>query len=313
MSTESTTALRREIERNRLRERQRLKSKLHLLSEMSPVEVARHLNRKCRHCGEYLTPWRGPDEWRGGVKWYWPDCHGCEQERVALQNEQAYQAMTEQKQKQIEYAQKLQNAGLVGWLAEATFENYKTRAEWPGAAEALKWACEYVAAMAGGDRTKPFLAMYGKYGNGKSHLAAATIHHFLGLGWTRCYFRVWPAYLTRIRASYRRSDDDLAAQEAEADIINELQSGELIVIDDLDKRKPTDFGREILFQVLNHRYNASLPTVLTFNLGPEDIDPKAPGRLALETFLGKSLIDRIIERAYMIEFDGPSYRSKIDW
>lgn len=166
-----------------------------------------------------------------------------------------------------------------------------------------------------------WLILYGQYGNGKSHLAAAVIREALAHGWTTpstgsgrgCYFRVWTEYLKRLQASWKPRPDDLEA-EAEADIVAELQDGRLVVIDDLDKKDPTVWTRGVLYGVLNYRYNAELPTILTFNFGPDDADPRAPGRLALEEYLGRASLDRLIGAACdVIEFGGPSFRSGVTW
>ena len=86
------------------------------------------------------------------------------------------------------------------------------------------------------------------------------------------------------------------------------------MIDDLDKRSATEWSREVLFSVVNERYNKGVPTVLTFNHGPGDRDPKAPGRLALATYLGEAVLDRIVGAAFdVIDFDGPSYRSGVKY
>jgi DNA replication protein DnaC len=149
---------------------------------------------------------------------------------------------------------------------------------------------------------------------GKSHLAAAAIHEALNAGWTNCYFRVWPEYLRRLQVSWNRPKDDNGEWigESEADITEEFQKGRLIVIDDLDKRQPTDWSRSVLYTALNHRYNAQLPTILTFNFGPDHVDPKAPGRMALENYLGGAIFDRLLQSVFdVIEFNGPSYRSGV--
>lgn len=209
----------------------------------------------------------------------------------------------------------------MGWLSEATFASYSARDDWAGAQDVWQRTFTYTKAICGGNREKPFLLLCGQVGNGKSHLAASAIHYFLDKEWKRCYFRVWPDYLARIQATFNRAEDQPGSllrgetqAETEEEIVAELQGGEIIVIDDLDKRKPSDWVRGVLFSVLNHRYNKALPTILTLNYGPGDVDPKARGRLILEEYMGRAVLDRVIGGAYdVIEFDGPSYRSGIQW
>lgn len=259
-----------------------------------------------------MTPRKGPDGWRGGEKWYWPDEHNCEAERIAreaLATQAAVQALTLEQQA---ICKRLKDAGLIGWLGEATFANYSARDDWAGAEEVYRRAMAYTKTICGGNREKPFLLLCGQVGNGKSHLAASAIHYFLDKEWKRCYFRVWPDYLARIQATFNRDED--TPGETEEEIVAELQQGEIIVIDDLDKRKPSDWVRGVLFSVLNHRYNKALPTILTLNYGPGDVDPKARGRLILEEYMGRAVLDRVIGAAFdVIEFSGPSYRSGLSY
>lgn len=247
----------------------------------------------------------------------WPDLCGCPEEAQALQQQKTQAELTEAQQREQARCAMLNRAGLVGWLAEADFEQFQPRHDWPGAMKCKERVMAYALALAGDSfevahhpvyrpHKKNWLIMYGHYGNGKSLLAAAMVREHLNFG---AYFRVWPDYERRIRGSYKPD-----ARETEDDIIAELQQGAFVVIDDVDKRKATEFTRGVLYSVLNYRYNSELPTVLTFNYSPEDIDPRAPGRLALEEFLGTAVLDRIIGSAFdVIEFDGPSYRSGIQW
>lgn len=246
----------------------------------------------------------------------WPSKHGCEAEQSGLIREAAELAQAKAEQQQVEYRRLLTTSGLIGWLTEATFDNYQARENWPPAQENWQRVWNYITAlMSDNIGSKKWLILYGSFGMGKSHLAAACIHEAINANWRPCYFRVWPDYLKRLQVSWNRAKDDSGnwLGESEADITEELQRGKLIVIDDLDKRQPSDWSRSVLYSVLNYRYNAELPTILTFNYGPEDTDPRAPGRLALENYLGGAIFDRLIQSAFdVIEFNGPSYRSGVN-
>lgn len=94
-----------------------------------------------------------------------------------------------------------------------------------------------------------------------------------------------------------------------------MQRGRLVVIDDIDKaRDPSGWARETLYTILNYRYDARLPTVLTFNYAPGEVDPDAPGCLMLERFMTRAVIDRVLGAKWeAMDFDGPSYRSTVVW
>jgi DNA replication protein DnaC len=239
-----------------------------------------------------------------------PERCGCPQETARLAE---LAKEKDEYRRRVEWQAALERAGLLGWLAEATFDAYQYRDDWAQAGECRQQVREYAAALLDGGTGQSWLILHGGYGTGKSHLAAALARTLLEHGWRHVYFRVWPEYLDRIKASWERSKRGEPG-ETEEQIASELQRGRLVVIDDLDKQPPTEWAKKTLYTVLNHRYNLKLPTVLTFNYGPQDADPKAVGRLALAEYLGEAVLDRVIEAAFnVVEFDGPSYRSGVQW
>lgn len=283
-------------------------------SRLEPAQIAQEAERFCCFCGERILPVVGefPHPTRPGVvsrPVIWPKRHGCPQEAEHLARAVDSQAEALEKHRRELWLNTLDRAGLIGWLRDATLDTFQQRADWPDAAYRRGRVAEYVAALLTGRlERKSWLILYGDYGTGKSHLAAGVIRAAIEAGWRQCYFRAWTEYLGRLQASWgRRRDGDEG--ETEYDIAGELQEGRLVVIDDLDKRRPTDWTREVLFGVINHRYNAHLPTVLTFNYAPDALDPEGKGRLALETYLGRAVLDRVIGAAFdVVEFAGPSYR-----
>lgn len=207
--------------------------------------------------------------------WIFSDNHGCRPEHKHNQTQAVKAAQERIDQERQWQIARLRSAGLVGWLGRATFDGFKDRQDWPGAMDCRARAMKYCDALIGGQifPSQNWLILYGNYGNGKSMLAAAIVRAALDSGWSKCYFRAWPQYLERLKASWHREkkqvfSEDEAPQETETDIINELQNGRLIVIDDLDKKPGTDWTRSTLYSALNHRYNAELPTILTFNYSP---------------------------------------------
>jgi len=118
------------------------------------------------------------------------------------------------------------------------------------------------------------------------------------MGWDRVYYRSWAAYIKRLRASFEKG-----AKERTSAIEFELTHGQLVVIDDLDKIKPTEFVQDTLFNVIEYRQNRELPTILTSNSEPQDLVP----------WVGIATLDRIGGFCVQIEFKGESYRTKVAW
>lgn len=277
--------------------------------------MAEHYNRRCPHCGVLLVPeiQEMPAKWLDeGVILHaqWPVC-GC----AGAQAEHECQVLRKQEREKREQTRRLAAvyaaAGLTGHLSGCSFDSFQRRQDWPGAAELCKKARLFVDAVINGTvGDRPWLIMHGRYGTGKTHLAAAAIRDAIDAGMPGCYFRPWTLYLERLKASWGSNPP-----ERTADIVAELQRGRLVAIDDIDKaRDPSGWARETLYTILNYRYDARLPTILTFNYDPGEVDPDAPGLLMLERFMTRAVIDRVLGAKWeALNFDGPSYRSTVTW
>jgi len=280
-----------------------------------PMDVASELDWTCPYCGEILPPTHWQEiPWGVGLgHWVRNYNHGCPPERAQMAQQRAAQVARQRSNDAARWDSLLNHCGITaGKIRTWTFDSYIARDDWP-ASHDIKNACrQYIDGLLNDTLTGPnWLILVGAYGTGKSHLGASIVRAALERG-RRGYFRVWPNYLARIRATFDRRNDPHA--EREADIVAELQRGWLVVIDDLDKQRNTERARETLFTVLNERYNNRLPTVITLNTPMTAPDPEAPGKLALQNLMGTAMLDRMIEQAWrIIEFDGVSYRSAVQW
>ena len=115
--------------------------------------------------------------------------------------------------------------------------------------------------------------LVGGYGCGKTHLAAAIANFRIALG-QPALFVVVADLLDYLRATYAPSSTVTFDERLEA-----IREAPLLILDDLGAHNSTPWAQEKLFQILNHRYNGRLPTVITSNQRPEEQD--AAHRLAL--------------------------------
>lgn len=146
-----------------------------------------------------------------------------------------------------------------------TFATFDARA--PGVQLAYRRALVFARRPVG------WLALFGPYGCGKTHLAAAIANAALAQG-APTLFVVVPDLLDHLRATFQSN------QEASYDERFELvRSVALLVLDDLGTESPTPWAREKLYQLINHRYNHQLPTVFTSNVRPELLDPRIASRM----------------------------------
>ena len=164
-------------------------------------------------------------------------------------------------------------------LAHFTFESFNPELSWLPPNERERLGRVYDAAAAFAEEPDGWLFFTGGYGCGKTHLAAAIANRRLQNG-QQAIFVVAPDLLDHLRTTF--GPDSEASYD---ELFDEVRRTELLVLDDLGAHSATPWAQEKLFQILNHRYNSRLPTVLTTNQRMEELDQRLRSRL-LDTNLG---------------------------
>lgn len=144
--------------------------------------------------------------------------------------------------------------GVPGRLSEATFENFDLTEN-----PLMQQAMERCVKVAEGGTWCALLT--GDIGVGKSHLAAAAIaasvHPKPGLFWSHGELLLW------LR---KQMFDDDGPRRPEEEVISYFQDNPaLLVVDDIGTAKATEWAQQTLYSILNGRYEARLPTILTSN------------------------------------------------
>ncbi len=111
-----------------------------------------------------------------------------------------------------------------------------------------------------------WIVLQGVNGCGKTHLAAAIVNYRYQVK-QPALFIVVPDFLDHLRSTFspesRISYDQL---------FESIKSTPLLVLDDFGEQTTTPWAQEKLYQVINHRYNAWLPTVITTCCSTDEID-----------------------------------------
>lgn len=121
---------------------------------------------------------------------------------------------------------------------------------------------------------KGWLVLKGGYGAGKTHLAAAIANDRIGRA-ESVLFVVVPDLLDHLRATFAPS-----SRVTYDDRFESIRNAPFLILDDLGAQSPTVWAQEKLFQLLNHRYNEQLPTVVTTNRELEEIEPRVRSRIS---------------------------------
>ena len=134
-----------------------------------------------------------------------------------------------------------------------------------------------------------FIVFTGEYGCGKTHLAAAIANAICQRGGSAMLVVV-PDLLDHLRATFAPGSTITYDQR-----FDETRSAPILVLDDLGTENATPWAREKLFQIIDYRYVAKLPMVITIHRGAE-IDPRIQTRI----------FD--LQRSKINEIQAPSYR-----
>ena len=158
-------------------------------------------------------------------------------------------------------------------LSHLTFENFNPRGRVglpPYHADSLEQA--YNHARRYSQSLNGWLLIHGKYGCGKTHLAAAIANFAVGLGVPTLFITV-PDLLDSLR--YAFNDPEATFEER----FEQIRNAPLLVMDDFGTQNATAWAQEKLFQILNYRYTNHLPLVVTTNIPLEEIEPRIRSRL----------------------------------
>jgi DNA replication protein DnaC len=118
-----------------------------------------------------------------------------------------------------------------------------------------------------------WILLRGGYGCGKTHLAVAIANGQITQN-RPVIFTTVPDLLDFLRSSF--APNSLVGFDER---FEQIRSAPLLILDDFGTESGTPWAREKLFQILNHRYNGRLPTVITTNYELEEIELRMRSRL----------------------------------
>lgn len=149
---------------------------------------------------------------------------------------------------------------------------------------------------------KKGLILVGNNGAGKTHLACSIANKLIENG-TPVIYGTLINLLAELRNSYD-TDNNISEME----IIKLYENVDLLIIDDLGKEKPSEWGLEKLFTIINSRYENNLPVIITTNYNQNSLIERLSLNGEIET--AKSIISRLYEMCYLVKIDDIDHRIK---
>ena len=133
------------------------------------------------------------------------------------------------------------------------------------------------------------LLFFGGVGTGKTFYSCCIANEIIERGIS--------ALVTSFPRILRNSKDKEKQMES-------FKKYDLLVIDDLGAERNTEYGLEVVYDVIDSRYRSKKPLIITTNLSPEDI--KKPEHIGYQR-----IYDRIMQNCIPVKMDGQSRRKQI--
>ena len=165
----------------------------------------------------------------------------------------------------------------LGPLQRLTFDSLDPSGR-PDYVEASSFRRAHATAMRFAERPVGWLALTGPSGTGKTHLAAAITNLLMSAGHaTR--FVVVPELLDHLRATFGPE-----ATVRYDELFSQVIAAPLLILDDIGGHSPSPWAEDKLDQILTHRYDERMPTVITSSLAPHEMPDRIRSRITDSAF-----------------------------
>ena len=179
-------------------------------------------------------------------------------------------------QDQITQSQKitrLQRQSNLGGLTRFSFASLTSTGKSEDTQTQKRYSQAYEAALSYADKPETWLLMTGASGSGKTHFLAAIITKVIDQDLQAFYISV-PDLLDHLRSTFTPSTEISYDQ-----LFEHLRTVPVLALDDLGSHATTPWAQEKLNQILSHRFNSQLPTVIALSVPVRQLEPQLRARL----------------------------------
>ena len=161
----------------------------------------------------------------------------------------------------------------LGSLTRFTFDNLLPKGRSGNPINQEQFHRVYEAAKTFAAEPEGWLILAGPSGCGKTHLAAAIANERVSQG-QPAFFISTPDLLDRLRSAFN-TNNEIPYDE----FFDQVRNAPLLVLDDLGAQTSTPWAKEKMDQLLNHRFNSELPTVIVTTIPVEQLEDRIRTRL----------------------------------
>ena len=248
-----------------------------------------------------------------GVKIYVPAYKNCTcpdavAEQKKIEELKFLQLEQERQQKELERQQRLAeeekqkinelfgNSGMSKRAMGCLFKNYQQNEHNSQAYKTCGTYAKEFETVSEGSRNGLFIT--GVCGVGKSHLAFAIANYLLKRGHSVIAMTMIDLLL-KLKSSFN------GGKQTEEEILQIYDECDLLIIDDLGKEKPTEWALQMIYSIIDRRYNALKPIIITTNFNADELLKKLGN-----TSIAEAIVDRLFEICQYVPIEGESFRRR---
>lgn len=240
--------------------------------------------RQCEKHGEYESI-----NYLGAVWSHCPECVEIENEADRLAELEARKA-----EETAKWERTLKHSSIPERFKDRTLDSYK--ADNPQQTAALRYCKEYADSFDKAMKLGTSIIFCGNPGTGKTHLAIGIALEAISKHGRLVLFTTVMKSIRRIKATWQRG-----SEETETQVLEIFTSVDLLILDEVGVQFGSETEENLLFDIINTRYEDRKPTILISNLDGAGV----------KKYLGERAFDRIREDGgKLIPFTWSSYRGK---